>query len=124
MVKTAVRTGDLNRDVLTASIARNTSLSQADAQEIAGRVEQQFNAKKDQVAGKLQGAARSAGTGALKAAEASGKALWGVFGALLLGLIAALVGGALGAPAGGRRRRERVVAPVTRPVPPPREVYP
>jgi hypothetical protein len=60
--------------------------------------------------------------------EAAGRAFWGIFGALLLGLIAALGGGASGTPGGGGGggRRERVRAPVRRvaPVAPPREVYP
>jgi hypothetical protein len=124
VMQTAVREGRMDRQVLTTAIARNTQLSQADADEIAGRLEQQFNARKEQLGNRVQEAARTAQTGALKAAEASGKAFWGVFGALLLGLIAALIGGALGVPGGRGRRRERVATPVTRPVPPPREVYP
>jgi hypothetical protein len=68
---------------------------------------------------------QAAQTGALRAAEASGKAFWGVFGALLLGLIAAVIGGALGVPHLVSPRRRVVAAPTpTGPRTAPREVYP
>jgi hypothetical protein len=122
-VQSAVREGRVDRDLLVRSIAQNTNLSQADVQEIASRIQLQIDNARNQVAQRVQ----SAETGALKAAEASGKAFWGVFGALLLGLIAAAIGGALGAPHLHARRREHVVTAPT-PVPPPprqpREVYP
>lgn len=122
-VQSAVREGRVDRDLLVRSIAQNTNLSQADVQETASRIEMQIDNARGQVAQRVQ----SAETGALKAAESSGKAFWGVFGALLLGLIAAAIGAALGVPHLHARRRERVV-PTPAPVPPPprqpREVYP
>jgi hypothetical protein len=94
----AAATGHLNRDTLVKSLASNTALSQQDANEIAGRVEQQYDQFKSSAGQKVQ-------AGAGKAASVSGKAMWGVFLALVLGLIAALVGGFLGV-----GRIQRVVA--------------
>jgi hypothetical protein len=125
-VQTGVREGRFDRESVTAAVARNTGLSQADAQEIAGRLESQFDRAKGSATTRLKGAAETAKTGALKAAESSGKAFWVAFGALLLGLVAAVAGGILGVPGTRtfRRERERVVAGTARPLGPPREVYP
>ena len=122
-VQSAVREGSVNRSTLVRSIVQDTALSQADAEEVASRIETQVEDAKGQVTQRLQ----AAETGALKAAEASGKAFWGVFGALLLGLIAAVIGAALGVPAARGRRRAYVAAPTPVAPPPPtrpREVYP
>jgi hypothetical protein len=54
---------------------------------------------------------------ALAAAETTGKALWGVFLVLLLGLASAVAGGITGV-----HRRARVVAVAVPPVPPERRV--
>lgn len=126
VVQRGLREGRLDQPLLTQSIAQNTNLSQADAQQIAARLEGQFAEARGRIEQRIEGAADAAQTGALKAAEASGKAFWGVFGALLLGLIAAVVGGLLGAP--GRRRRDeqvqrREVVTQGR-MAPPQEVYP
>jgi len=66
---------------------------------------------------------------ALAAAEESGKAFGGVFGALLLGMITAVVGGVVGVRTRRRGRKEVVTTtPVTPPPAPPlttqREAYP
>jgi len=122
-VRQSVREGRVDREALVRSIAQNTALSQQDAEDVAARIEMQIQRAKGQVTGSLQ----AAETGALRAAEASGKAFWGVFGALLLGLIAAVIGAALGVPHVHARRRETVVAPTPSPTPTrtaPREVYP
>jgi hypothetical protein len=110
--------GSVDRAALERSLAQNTALSRTDAQELAGRLEAQ-----------LQSAKQQAATGALKATDATGKAFWGVFGALALGLVSALVGGALGVAKPGRRRHDgspRVTDPrVTRaPVARAPEVHP
>jgi hypothetical protein len=122
VVQSAVRQGHLDRDMLVQAIAQNTSLTRADAADVADRVQAQWTERREQLGNRLQSAAASAGTGALQAAEATGKVFWGVFGALLLGLIAALAGGIVGVPGQKheRPRREREPAPVA----PPREVYP
>lgn len=122
--RSAVAAGHLDRDMIVQSLARNTSLSPTDADQVASQIESQYQQKTTAEKNRLQAAADTAKTDALKAAEKSGKAFWGMFGALSLGLIASVVGGALGA-YGPRleRRRERVVTHRV-PVVPPREVYP
>jgi hypothetical protein len=126
VVQTAVRQGRLDRELLVSSIAQNTNLSRQDAQEVASRVEAQFNAFQGQAGQALSGAAQSVQTGALKAADATGKAFWGVFGALFLGLISAVLGGSVGV--NKRQRIQAQGAVVTPPeggLPPTRrEVYP
>jgi hypothetical protein len=113
--------GRIDHDVLVNSVTHNTALSRADAEEVANRLEMQIDDAKDEVAQRVH----SAESGALRAAEASGKAFWGAFGALLLGLVAAMVGGALGVPQLRVRRRELAPArPPAAPAGPPREVYP
>lgn len=94
VVGTALRTGQLDRNVVTDAVANRTPLSRGDAQEVAGQIEQQFSSFKAQAQQQLSNLTQTAQTGALKAADATGKAFWGVFGALFLGLLAS-VGGAL-----------------------------
>jgi hypothetical protein len=115
----AVRSGHFDRTQFESALAQNTALTRADVQQLS----QQAQAKFDQAAG-------AAKMGALKAADATGKAFWGIFGALALGLLAALGGGALGVPRlhmGEPRRMRRVVTqepPPRRPLATPRPVYP
>jgi hypothetical protein len=91
-LRTAVREGHVDREVLTTALARNTSLSQNDARELAGTLEQRFN----QQASRAGEQAKQAGTTALEAAETTGKGLLGLFFAMLLGLIAAVAGASVG----------------------------
>jgi hypothetical protein len=91
-MRTAVRQGHVDREVLTTALARNTALSQNDAREIAGTLEQRFN----QQASKAGEQAKQAGTTALEAAETTGKGLLGLFFAMLLGLVAAVAGATVG----------------------------
>ncbi len=122
VVRTAVQQGRLDRQLLVSSIAENTSLSRADAEEVAGRVETQFNAAQ----GKVGQAAQSVQTGALQAADVTGKAFWGVFGALFLGLISAILGATVGVSRRQRIYAEGAVVPTPPEGVPPtrREVYP
>lgn len=117
VVTTAVRTGQLDRTAVSRAVAERTALSQADADDVAAQVEQQFTAFRSRARETVGNVAQTAQTGALKAADATGKAFWGVFGALFLGLLAA-IGGALV----GVARRHRPL-PTMRgtdaPVPPP-----
>ncbi len=121
-VRTAVQDGKLDRQSLVSSVADNTALSRADAEQVAERIETQFNAFQ----GKVSQTAQTVQTGALKAADATGKVFWGVFGALFLGLISAILGGA----AGVNRRQQLyagtplVTPPETSLPPTRREVYP
>ena len=123
VAQTAIREGRLDRETLVAAIVQNTGLSRADAEQIGDRIEAKYQGASAQVQSGLQAAGQKAEAGALKAGDATGKAFWGMFGALLLGLIAAIAGGAVGAPGvPGRLRRERATRPgafVT-----PREVHP
>lgn len=96
VVQSSVRTGNLDRETLVSAITRETRLSRQDAEELAGRINSQF-----------ENAARTVQTGALQAADTTGKAFWGVFGALLLGLIASIVGGMVGV--SRRQQRESMV---------------
>ncbi len=89
----ALRGGDLDREALVASVARRTALDRRDAEEVADRMAAQWQQSKAQMGQQLQGVQ----TGALKAADATGKVLWGAFAALFLGLCASLAGGAVGA---------------------------
>ena len=120
-IRSAVREGRGDHDVLVQAIAQNTALPRADAEEVANRIEMQIEKSR----GRASERVLAAQAGAIRAAEASGKAFWGVFGALLLGLVAAVVGGALGVPRVRGRRREYVETPAPGgPPPAPREVLP
>jgi hypothetical protein len=130
-VQSSIRAGRFDRAVFEGAIARNTPLTLVDAKELSQRVESQFDELKTRVAQRARGAIATARTGVLRAADTTGKAFWGVFGALLLGLLAAIVGGAIGVP--NLYRHERPVrGPRTRtvehtprgPIIPPREAYP
>jgi hypothetical protein len=123
VAQTAVREGRLDRETLVAAIVQNTGLSRADAEQIGDRIQAKYQGASAQVQSRFSAAAQKVGVGALKAGDATGKAFWGVFGALLLGLIAAIAGGAVGAPGvPGRVRRERVTRPSA--LATPREVHP
>jgi hypothetical protein len=92
VVGDAVKQGRMDRELLVSSIAQKTALSRADSEDLAGRVEAQYEAAK----GKAQQTVATVQTGALKAADATGKAFWGIFGALFLGLISAVLGATAG----------------------------
>jgi hypothetical protein len=123
VAQTAVRDGKLDREVVVAAVVQHTNLSRADAEEIGDRIQTQVQQASGQIGNRLQAAAQQAQTGALKVGDATGKAFWGVFGALFLGLVAALAGGAAGAPGQPRPPgRERVTRPAA--IATPREVHP
>lgn len=122
VVQEGVRQGRFDRELLTSNLAQNTALSRADAEEIATRLETQFQNAKAQVSDRLESAKQTAQTGALKAADATGKAFWGVFFALLLGMVSAIVGATLGV-----SRRQQAWAADSQGAPLPvgrREAYP
>jgi hypothetical protein len=108
--------GHLDRQVLADSLSRNTDLPpDVVAQittEIATDASNRAAAAKQQVQ-----------TGALKAADALGKAMWGVFFGLLLGLGSAIAGALSGTSRRQRAAAEDLdrddVAPVVTRVPPP-----
>jgi hypothetical protein len=97
----SLREGELSRETIVTSIAQRTALDRNDAEAVAAQVEQQVRARGGQL-----------GTTALQAAETTGRVMWGVFGALMLGLISAIAGGLVGIGQGfllGRRRAEPAV---------------
>ena len=96
-VQNAVRQGRLDRNTLVQSLVSNTSLTSADADDVAARIEAQLNAAKTSVGQQVTAATQSAQRGVLSGIDATGKVFWGVFGTLFLGLLAALGGGVWGA---------------------------
>jgi hypothetical protein len=91
--------GRVDRDILVAELARNTSLTRDDAQDIANR----FGDRYEELATKLEGAKERAVEVGLEAADRTGKTL--LLGGLmmLVSMLAAIGGGALGV-----RKRDRV----------------
>lgn len=118
----SLRTGRLDREQLVSSLADKTSLSRRDAEDLALRMEQQWNEKRAQAGQKVEEVKQDVQQGALKAADTTGKAFWGVFGALFLGLVSAVLGATLGVT---RRQRLQAEGSVREVVGAPRrEVYP
>jgi hypothetical protein len=121
VINTAIRQGRLDRELLVSSIAQNTALSRQDAQEIAGRIEAQWNQQWAQVQGQAGQLGQQVQQGALQAADTTGRVFWGVFFALLLGLVSSILGATLGV---SKRQRYYAGGTVVPPVAPRREVYP
>jgi len=116
VLNTSLRQGRLDREMLVSSIAQQTSLSQADAQDTATRIEAQWN----QAQGKMSQVGQQVQQGALKAADTTGRVFWGLFAVLLLGLVSSVLGATLGV-----SKQQRIHAG-THTISPmgPREVYP
>ncbi len=101
--QTAVREGRIDRELLVTSLAQNTGLSRAEAEQLASQIETQL--------GQVQAAAD-------QAIDAAAWYMWLSFFSTVLALGAALVGGGLGVSRSQREllRAERVERPlVTRP---------
>ena len=113
VISTSIQQGRMDRNLLVNSIAQNTSLSRRDAEDIANRIEAQWNQAQQQ-AGQV---AQQVQQGALKAADTTGHVFWGVFFALLLGLVSSILGATLGV---SKSQRFYAGGPVTAR----REVYP
>jgi hypothetical protein len=111
VVQQGARQGRVDRTLLINAIAQNTALSRPDAEQIATRIETQFNTARADLGDKLSGAAHSVQTGALQAAETTGKAFWGIFGALFLGLVSSIVGATTGVSKRQRLWAERSAPP-------------
>ncbi|ATB45687.1 hypothetical protein [Corallococcus macrosporus] len=115
VLSTALRTGNLDREVLVTSIADNTRLSRQDAEGIADRVNQQFTAFK----GRVGQVGEQVQQGALQAAQPTSRVFWGIFASLLLGLVSAMLGATVGV-----SRRQRIAAEGAIATPPPRPTEP
>jgi hypothetical protein len=85
VVRMALQTGQLDRGVIVQSLAQQTDLSVAEANQVANQVEMQ-----------LQQAMTGAQTAGAQVAETSGRVFWGVFGVLLIGMLACVGGAVLG----------------------------
>ncbi|HEX8698132.1 MAG TPA: hypothetical protein VF815_04800, partial [Myxococcaceae bacterium] len=96
VISSSIQQGRMDRNLLVNSIAQNTALSRQDAEQIAGRIEAQWNQQWGQVQAKAGEIKEQVQTGALQAADTTGRVFWGVFFALLLGLISAIVGATIG----------------------------
>jgi hypothetical protein len=100
-LQSSVQKGKLDKETLVVAIDENTQLERQDAEDVANRIDTQFQGTVDKVQ-----------SGALQAADTSGKVLWGVFGALFLGLISAVLGGLVGV----SRRQAELAQLTTEPV--------
>lgn len=85
----------LDHESVVGSIAQNTNLSRADADQLARQVEGQLQ-------GALQGASGAAGDVGQAAASGGKRGAWGAFLAALFTLAASALGGASGVPAHAR----------------------
>ena len=117
-VQRGLRDGRLDREQLVQSLTSRTALTRPDAEDLANRMQAKFESTKAE-----------AQTAALGAAEKTGKAFWGVFAALFLGLISAIAGAISAGPRRFRPRPAEKVVVVEREAPPPphrpgEEVYP
>jgi hypothetical protein len=98
--------GKLDRNVVVQELANNTSLSEADAQDVANQIETRYEQARSRVGSAAEQVKETAKTTAQEAADKTGKALLigGVM--MILSLAASLGGGALGG-----RRTERTTEP-------------
>lgn len=94
VIQSGIASGRLDREALVSSLASNTTMSRPEAERAATTMQQQLGQQVQQVQ-----------QGALQAADTTGKAMWGVFLALVLGLISSIAGAAVGN--GGPRRSIR-----------------
>jgi hypothetical protein len=91
-LQSAVQQRSFDRQSFVKALEDNHVATGADADDIAGRVEGQFNAARDALSSAGQ-AAESAGG---KAATVTAKTLWGIFAVLLLGAAATMLGAIAG----------------------------
>lgn len=83
--RSAVSQGRLDRQQVVSALTQNTKLNQQDAEELAGRLETQFN----------QGAAQVQ-QGVFRAADITAAAMWGLTISMVLQLAAAMLGAGIG----------------------------
>jgi hypothetical protein len=95
-VRESVRQGRFDRSIVVSALVERTPLERGEAEQIAANIEQRWSDFRSRGLAQAQ-------SGVLQAADKTGKVLWGVFAALLLGLISAVAGSLLGVPRGPRR---------------------
>lgn len=95
-IGSSLRQGKVDSELLTTSLARETNLSREDVRDLAGTL----SAKAGQASEQIQETAVSA-------ASTTGKVMWGVFFALMLGLVSAVLGAVAGT--GGYAKRHQTV---------------
>lgn len=98
LAQRGVRQGQMDREVIVQEVARNTSLSRPDAEEVANDLERKYQDVSTKAGEKLDEVGEQAKQIGLEAADKTGKVL--LLGGLmmLLSLGAAIAGGALGVP--------------------------
>jgi hypothetical protein len=92
-VAMAIREGRVDRQVFVQSLSENTEMSPAEAQQVAAQIEQRVDEQVAALGPRLE----QAQVAALRAVEATGRAMIWMFFAFLLGLAAAVAGTVLGA---------------------------
>lgn len=102
VMQDAIRTGDVNRESVVAAVTQTTPLARADAERVADQIYARYDSLKT-----------SMQTAALRAADVTGKAFWGVFGVMFLGLLSALAGSTIGV-----AKRQRTYGPTGLTTPP------
>lgn len=103
IVNTAIREGRLDRNLLVTSIAENTNLSRADANDVAMRIETAFQQRRGAIGGAVQ-------TAALDVADTTGMIMGWLAVGLLLALGASVIGSTIGV---SRRQRAAAAGDVT-----------
>jgi hypothetical protein len=98
LAQRGVRQGHMDREAIVEEVARNTSLSRPDAEQVANELERKYQDVSTKAGAKLEEVGEQAKHIGLEAADKTGKALLlgGVM--MLLSLGAAIAGGALGVP--------------------------
>jgi hypothetical protein len=91
-----LREGKLDRNLVVDELARNTSLSRADAQDVANQVGDRIDQAQAEVGSAMEQVKERARQAALEAADKTGKAMLVGGIMMLLSLGAALLGGAVG----------------------------
>ncbi|HEY5952217.1 MAG TPA: hypothetical protein VIV40_42255 [Kofleriaceae bacterium] len=91
-----IRQGKLDREVLVEELARNTSLSRADAEDIANQFAARYEEAANRIRTRVDQLGQDAKHAALEAADKTGKALFAGGIMMLLSLASAIGGGILG----------------------------
>lgn len=96
LVKTGMRQGKLDREDIVKVVLETTPLERQDADDISQKIQAQLANSKGSIEDALAQAKQAASDGAYKTADVTGKAFWGIFTVLFLGMIASVGGGFFG----------------------------